>query len=1430
MTPSRMLVALALSVAAGSIARAQSPSGTPPPPPPPAVPVPDARDPWGTLLLSDQLLADDSRMDEGIAVLVSATRDPITRVEALSRLDRHLLTSTPRAAWVDAYTVVLEGGRSSDKRTLTIKAHQAAIRHSSTRTEALRSLEKMLAAAPSDEPVRFALAEGHLRAGDPDQSLKVLRQGKSTSRVWHGEVAALMALGRYDEAMRIGPELVPASCKTARAPVPCALGLVQMEYPEAAITSLERARSAGTTTPQQRAALYATQARIEEAQGRRNETVRLWQQAVRLDPRDRGYRDGLIQALLIAGRAGEAQKHLEDPRDPLARSIQAVQLATSVDLNSREPSVTDALDRARALDGAHPTVVRAWAHHLIVAGRADEARRVLAPHIEVRARDPEWLNLYTWAAWAADESGMAAEAIRLGLSEAEMAARWAALLHEDARYQSIAAEEAKQDGRLAEAVERYRLAHALDPATTIYLLGLGGALWDARQIEAAEKAYRTAWQKAPGNRQALMALISLLRAQGRHEEARAILAGSGYTDAMARRLERELEMLEISADARRDRAAGRYEEAKRRYNQLLIIYPGEITLLHGLADTLSAMGDHEGAAEAYGQARDVDPDDPWLTLGEVNSRIALQQPDRARWVYDHMDVPTEAAARKAWERTGMALRRSEADQLAASGNVMGAYESYKEALEERKDPTLYTGMAGLYMSRWQYGAAQAYYEEALSLDPDFSEAERGVISALAARGNYDQAQRRAGTLSARVPHPDNIALAERVARERAIQEAATAAVSGNTELSRRILEDQLETYPGNLELQVAMAALLLDEGDPEGAMAAAGRVLDKDPRHPGALAALQASALKLHRTADAIPRFEAALEVTGEDRIRDEIVAMELAAELDLARATFASGRPEGAHEQIEDATRRYGAGQARHWVMIGSAWNDTGNPARALSAYETARALTPSDTGAVLGLSQALAARGDLAHAEQVLEEHWTTYYDLEVGIALARMRANRGRPMAARRTLDEVRVAAKTTGTRSPVPPPKPLPVDPLPSKREIPEDEGAPHPPDIPAIFPTSNVGDAEKELSDPYRFSAVLSGGLANRPGQAGENFLSTQYAPIAVEWAPFGPMRLSGEVIPLRISDGENNVNATSGSVGLSLATASSFGGHLRVGTSPVGAGVPADAYATWFGNLQAGVGNTLFAEVETVRAPVTDSLTSWVGAVDGATGNTFGRVHDTWVGGKLSAKMDTGTEFGALGRWGQSQGLLMDEAGTGDGMTAWEQALGWFRAPLRKKEDRELWIGAEAMVMDHDRQVEGFAPGGGGFFTPDTFYQGLLRIEGLFGVDPDSKFTACGVAGIGPQQVIGEPTLYLNPGTYLGYEVKGSLAYNLAKDWALVGHATHTGSAIVWGQTSALLQIRYGRPESNLTAPSMAFASLVHGPPLLEPANCGTDWKTERAR
>ena len=86
MKPSRTLVALVLSIATGLTAQAQAPSSADARTP--GLPAPDARDPWGILHLSDTLLVDENRIDEGIAVLMAAAREPVTRVEALSRLDR----------------------------------------------------------------------------------------------------------------------------------------------------------------------------------------------------------------------------------------------------------------------------------------------------------------------------------------------------------------------------------------------------------------------------------------------------------------------------------------------------------------------------------------------------------------------------------------------------------------------------------------------------------------------------------------------------------------------------------------------------------------------------------------------------------------------------------------------------------------------------------------------------------------------------------------------------------------------------------------------------------------------------------------------------------------------------------------------------------------------------------------------------------------------------------------------------------------------------------------------------------------------------------------------------------------------------------------------------------------------------------------------
>jgi thioredoxin-like negative regulator of GroEL len=94
-----------------------------------------------------------------------------------------------------------------------LRAALAGLDQASTRKQSMELLRRRLAQDPGDREARLALGDAYLRNGESERALKVFREERSDTQVWRGEVAALITLGRYDEALRAGAEIVPASCK-----------------------------------------------------------------------------------------------------------------------------------------------------------------------------------------------------------------------------------------------------------------------------------------------------------------------------------------------------------------------------------------------------------------------------------------------------------------------------------------------------------------------------------------------------------------------------------------------------------------------------------------------------------------------------------------------------------------------------------------------------------------------------------------------------------------------------------------------------------------------------------------------------------------------------------------------------------------------------------------------------------------------------------------------------------------------------------------------------------------------------------------------------------------------------------------------------------------------------------------------------------------
>jgi hypothetical protein len=360
---------------------------------------------------------------------------------------------------------------------------------------------------------------------------------------------------------------------------------------------------------------------------------------------------------------------------------------------------------------------------------------------------------------------------------------------------------------------------------------------------------------------------------------------------------------------------------------------------------------------------------------------------------------------------------------------------------------------------------------------------------------------------------------------------------------------------------------------------------------------------------------------------------------------------------------------------------------------------------------------------------------------------------------------------------------------------------------------DLGTVRAQVYNPYRVTTYAGAGLATRPGDAGLQQLEFITAPLAVEIVLRGPYRLNLEVVGARLDNGADQALSISPSVALSTSERGIFHTELRAGLQTTATEFP---QLTWSGLLRGRFDPGLAFELETVRAPVSGSLSAWAGDASGS----YGRVQDTWVGGRMSLSSSSEQSIGALGRAGYSNAETLSAV-------PWTQAMGWLHLPIVRRAPR-LWVpqvglSLEGMTMSHDRQVGGFEPEQAGMFSPEGYLSASGRLLGRW-TTPRERFGFCTVLGAGPQQVIGEPTLYLGPGRYLGYQAEMELRVEFIDGWVLAGGFKHQATRYEWYQNIGSLQLQRGQADSGLASPSPAFASAVHGPPLIGTEACGPGW------
>ena len=1380
-------------------------------------PVSRSEDPLGVIELADSLIG-ERREDESLAVLLAALDTPELVPAAQDRLTGLLLRSPPRRAWALAYDKLEALGDESVALKRVVALSKLQDPSARVRAEGARALDAQLRANPDDTASRIAAGDAWLRAGRPDRAMQAYGSGTG-SKLSQRKAAALLAMGEYARAAKVSPTAVPDGCRIATTPVACALGLADMGFPGAAADRLDRElrnRHATLRSKTERAAGYGTLGALQIRAGRPDRAIRAWQSSLASSPSE-SIRRKLITQLLADGQIATARRYvdLDDPCVDIgrcaARTVKAAVTAVSVDAKGDSAKVADTITEAERLDGDHPIVARQAALFHLSHGRAQAGFNRLEPHLTASADDDEFLRLYAWGALEMGRPDLAVDAWRKGMAAARTPGSFALRLVNYAELQVQAAEAAKEADKPDDARHRYLLSLTPYPSDGDRLRGLGGVLWESGQQRMAEHVYRRAWRQDEDDTAALRSLLLLLQERGAYGQASRLLEGQDLDDPKLARVARDLRSLSRAVEVQALRDAGRQAEALDRLEALLAETPNDARLMKLRADLLSGMGRYVQAAEAYRMARSVDTEgDPYIVLGEVYALLALQQVEEARSLVDTVSLsgPAGDDARLA-ER---AVLRGEAAVALAEGRDDDAMITYMLILESNPDdPYTAASLSEAYAARGQLGPALAWNAQARAGAPDDRSLRARHVELLLDAGELQEAQRRVTTLAADDPSPAHLALAQEVAQTLAIHRAAEAGAAGELKRAERLLQDQLDSDPDDPELLVAWARLRVRAGEPEDAWNILHtRVLADDPAHPGALATVAGIGLDEDRAADAVDTWQAAVDAGAPDWVASELIYLQLSARLAEARERKARGLQESADDIVSEAERWYGTADSRRQTMLGEAWLAIDRPERAIGAFEVARRLDPRAADPSIGLSQALVAVGDPASAEAVLADHWATHRDPEVGVALVTLQQERGRTASARATVEQLEAQAES---------------DPTPRARgseaslellaladgTTPDD--ALSPARAPSFQPAP-LADARARTTPESRLSVQAGVGYAGRPGAAGRNFLQAITMPMGAEADLGGALRLQGEVVPVRITDGDREEAGTGGSVA-ALFSLGGLGAEARIGRSPGGFAV-ADPYTTHQLALATKLSGGVGLGLEAARAPVTDSLTSWAGARD-ANGVAYGGARDTWVGADLGWGGSEGQSIGIIGRVGHSDALGV----TPD--VPWRQGYAYGRTKVSERDNQQVWLGASGMVLDHERQVDGFRAGQAGMFSPDLFWSAIGRVEGIWGLD-EGTWTACGSAGAGPQQVIGEQTLYLGPGTYVAYQLHGALKAALGEDWMLYAHGDYQGSFGEWSQTTGMLQLRYGRQDGGLAVPSSLVGSPVHGPTLTTSTQCGAEW------
>jgi len=799
---------------------------------------------------------------------------------------------------------------------------------------------------------------------------------------------------------------------------------------------------------------------------------------------------------------------------------------------------------------------------------------------------------------------------------------------------------AERADRADEAERELRKAIALDEREPTARLRLAGLLAQRGDYQAAEQLYRALLRERPQHADALQGLFETLAAQGKDDEALALIEEHGSTPGLSRRVGK----LQARVLRRQAEQASDVDERLALYQRALALDPEDPWIRLELAKLHLQRGDEREAHELIDSLLLTHPD-----MADALHAKALLAAESGQW-WDGL---------QALERIAPAERTEPMRQL-----------------QHRLWLQYQTQRVGILVRNGQPHAAQAVLQELKQAVGNRPEERAMVAQAMADAGDLASAM---GLLRQALAEggPDSAAIRLQYAGLllRSGQEAEARLQLQQLRFdSQRLNERQRQTMDELAQaLALRDAARARERGDLAAAYEFLAPWLERQPPQPSVLQELAALYQKAGDQAQALDLYR---QVLAEQPDNVDAITGAAGAAMEL-------GEHDYVQNLLDNALRRQ-PDDARLYALRGRLARARGADRQAMQDLNKALALgaRSANGDARSGAGLLLIERGGGAYLPP-----------RQLAGAAPRAVAATAAPAGDRTVASGERPAAPVAGA-NPFAPPQPVPGDDANAWQEEVRQQIAEIESERGSTFrvgPAVRFRDGRTGLDSLTELGLALEASL--NIGYVGRLSLSAnpvwidagQVSGSSVDTA----MRFGALALDLDRFDGRRYGQDATG-VGLQLAYEQQDW-RFDLGSTPFGFpqvyAVGGVRWAPRFGDTE--------LMVSLSRRAVTDSVLSYAGTRDPLTGRSWGGVHRTGAAARLVQDFDRFGVYGSLGYYRLAGDDVEDnrqfELGTG------------FYWKLWRRPDQEFTLGLNLTYFQYRENLRHFTLGHGGYFSPQRF-------------------------------------------------------------------------------------------------------------------------------